>query len=49
MKKKEEIRKAIDFLVSSLSFRDDFNINSKIEYAIQWLTDAIITDIKDND
>ena len=49
MKKKEEIRKAIDLLVSSLSFRDDFNINSKIEYAIGWLTDAIITDIDKED
>ena len=49
MEKKEEIRKAIDLLVSSLSFNENYNINSKIEYAIQWLTSAIITDVKDND
>lgn len=49
MEKKEEIRKAIDLLVSSLSFSDNYNINSKIEYAIGWLTHAIITDVKDKD
>lgn len=49
MEKKEEIRKAIDLLVSSLSFNDNYNINSKIEYAIGWLTHAIITDVKDKD
>lgn len=49
MKKKEEIRKAIDFLVSALTVNEDWKINSKIEYAIQWLTDAIITDVKKED
>lgn len=49
MKKKEEIRKAIDLLVSSLSFNENYNINSNIEYAIEWLTDAIITDVKKED
>ena len=49
MDKKEEIRKAIDLLVSSLSFNENYNINSKIEYAIGWLTHAIITDVKKND
>ena len=49
MKKKEEIRKAIELLVSSLSFNENYNINSKIEYAIGWLTHAIITDVKDED
>ena len=49
MDKKEEIRKAIELLVSSLSFNDNYNINSKIEYAIGWLTHAIITDVKKED
>ena len=45
MDKKDEIRKAIDLLVSSLSYRTNWDINNKIEYAIQWLTHAIITDV----
>lgn len=49
MNKKEEIRKAIELLVSSLSFNDNYNIDSKIEYTIGWLTHAIITDVKDKD
>ena len=49
MEKKEEIRKAIDLLVSALQFNENYNINSKIEYAIGWLTHAIITDVKDKD
>ena len=45
MEKKEEICKAIDFLVSALTIKEDWSINSKIEYAIGWLTSAIINDI----
>lgn len=48
MEKKEEIRKAIDLLVSALTLYEDWNINSKIEYAIGWLTSAIITEFKKN-
>ena len=49
MKKKEEIRKAIELLVSALTINEDWSINSKLEYAIGWLTHAIITDVKDED
>lgn len=49
MKKKEEIRKAIELLVSALKFNENYNIDSKIEYAIGWLTSAIITDVKNED
>ena len=49
MEKKEKIRKAIELLVSALSFNENYNIDSKIEYAIGWLTHAIITDVKKED